>query len=119
MVKKLKDQYRVKIIDWGLGTLIGDDRASRICGTPEYCAPEVLKGNYTLSCDMWSVGAIAFVMLTGEMPFTGNNTEETINIVKKGNLNTSLDSFKRLSASARRFITALMNKNPAKRLSAS
>jgi serine/threonine protein kinase len=118
-VKKLKNQYRVKIIDWGLGTLIGEDRASRICGTPEYCAPEVLKGSYTISCDMWSVGAIAFVMLTGEMPFTGNNTEETIDIVKKGNLNTSLDSFKKLSASARRFITSLMNKNPAKRLTAS
>lgn len=68
---------------------------------------------------MWSVGAIAFVMLTGEMPFTGNNTEETIDIVKRGNLNTSLDSFKKLSPSARKFITSLMNKNPAKRLTAS
>jgi len=53
---------------------MGDIKSNRICGTPEYCAPEVLKGCYSLNCDMWSVGAIAYVMMTGEMPFTGSNT---------------------------------------------
>ena len=59
------NQFKVKIIDWGLGTLMGDVKSNRICGTPEYCAPEVLKGSYSISCDMWSVGAIAYVMMTG------------------------------------------------------
>lgn len=58
-------KYKIKIIDWGLGTLMGEGKSSRICGTPEYVAPEVLKGNYSMACDMWSVGAIAYVMLTG------------------------------------------------------
>ena len=44
---------------------MGNGKANRVCGTPEYVAPEVLKGNYSISCDMWSVGAITFVMLTG------------------------------------------------------
>ena len=57
---------------------MGNAKANRICGTPEYVAPEVLKGNYSISCDMWSVGAITFVMLTGQMPFTAKNTHETI-----------------------------------------
>jgi serine/threonine protein kinase len=67
-------RYRVKLIDWGLATLMGDKKAERICGTPEYVAPEVLNGSYTISCDMWSVGAIAFVMLTGDMPFEADGT---------------------------------------------
>ena len=78
MVKKIQGKYKIKIIDWGLGTLMGNGKANRVCGTPEYVAPEVLKGNYSISCDMWSIGAIAFVMLTGEMPFTGKNTQDTI-----------------------------------------
>lgn len=46
---------------------------------------------------MWSVGAIAYVMMTGEMPFTGKNTEDTIEVVKKGYVNTSIATFKALS----------------------
>ena len=65
LVKKVNENYKVKIIDWGLGTLMGNGKANRVCGTPEYVAPEVLKGNYSISCDMWSVGAITFVTLTG------------------------------------------------------
>ena len=52
------------------------------------------------------------------MPFTGNNTEETISIVKKGVLNTHNQTFKDLPIEARKFITSLMNKNPEKRMNA-
>ena len=101
-----------------MGTLMGDIKSNRICGTPEYCAPEVLKGCYSLNCDMWSLGAIAYVMMTVEMPFTGKNTEDTIEVVKKGNLNTRIPSFKTLSVEAQEFIVSLMSKNENKRLKA-
>lgn len=45
---------------------------STVIGTPEYCAPEVgfgLRGNrtgYTLKCDMWSLGVITHLLLTGK-----------------------------------------------------
>jgi hypothetical protein len=45
------------------------------------------------------------------MPFTGKNTEDTIEIVKKGNINTSIPSFKALSVEAQQFIISLMSKN--------
>jgi hypothetical protein len=38
------------------------------------------------------------------MPFTGKNTEDTIEVVKKGNLNTRIASFKKLSVEAQQFI---------------
>merc|ERR1719410_3091591 len=38
-------------------------------GTLYYIAPEVLSGSYGLGADMWSIGVIAFMLLTGHMPF--------------------------------------------------
>lgn len=66
---------KIKIIDWGLGTLINNKGSNRVCGTPQYAAPEIFKGKYTLKCDMWSLGVLAFIMLTGNMPFKGKKTE--------------------------------------------
>ena len=40
MVKDVTEEnMKIKIIDWGLGVLLGDKNLNRICGTPEYCAP--------------------------------------------------------------------------------
>ena len=52
------------------------------------------------------------------MPFTGKNTQDTIELVKKGILNTSIDGFKSLSLDGQKFITNLMNKVESKRMTA-
>jgi serine/threonine protein kinase len=41
-----------------------------------YIAPEVLRNKYTLSADLWSVGIIAYLLLTGQLPFAGEEGEE-------------------------------------------
>lgn len=78
LVKDLDSQLKLKIIDWGLAILAENKTINQVCGTPEYAAPEVFQGSYSVQCDMWSLGATIFVMLTGNAPFTGANTRETI-----------------------------------------
>ena len=86
MIKKNGDEYVVKVIDWGLGALTHGEDLNRRCGTPEYCAPEVLKGSYNIECDMWSLGVLIYIMLSGRMPFKGKTLKETIELVQIGSI---------------------------------
>ena len=67
-------------------------------------APEVLSGSYDARCDLWSVGAIMYVLLTGCVPYSGENDEEIKAKVKKGKYRTSLNSFTILSSDAKDLI---------------
>ena len=53
-------------------------------GTSYYIAPEVLLGEYNEKCDVWSLGAITYIMLSGEPPFNGNSNHEIFNKIIKG-----------------------------------
>ena len=65
----------VKIADFGLAKLVGEKKVtSTFCGTPQYFAPEVLESReshrgYDSACDLWSVGVIMYILLSGSPPF--------------------------------------------------
>jgi serine/threonine protein kinase len=108
LVKKQGEEYIVKVIDWGLGVLTCGEDLSRRCGTPEYCAPEVLMGQYNLECDMWSLGVLIYIMLSGQMPFRGRNLQETVTIVKKGQVRFKSSVWTAVSDQAKEFILKLL-----------
>ena len=47
-------------------------------GTPYYIAPEILSGNYTEKCDIWSIGVIVYIMLTGKPPIDAKSRYEIL-----------------------------------------
>ncbi|KAM8847401.1 serine/threonine-protein kinase D3-like isoform 2-T2 [Synchiropus picturatus] len=63
---------QVKLCDFGFARIIGEKSFRRsVVGTPAYLAPEVLRSKgYNRSLDMWSVGVIVYVSLSGTFPFT-------------------------------------------------
>lgn len=77
-VSSLSFLFQVKLCDFGFARIIGEKSFRRsVVGTPAYLAPEVLRSKgYNRSLDMWSVGVIIYVSLSGTFPF---NEDEDIN----------------------------------------
>ena len=58
-----------------------------VLGTAYYIAPEVLSGQYNEKCDIWSIGVILYILLSGEPPFPVESDQEITAKVKKGKYN--------------------------------
>ncbi|XP_006638269.2 serine/threonine kinase 17a like [Lepisosteus oculatus] len=110
----------IRIVDFGLSRRMDNVKEVReILGTPEYVAPEIL--NYepiSTATDMWSIGVLAYVMLTGESPFLGEDKQETFLNISQVNVDYSQDVFEGVSNPAVDFIKTLLIKNPRKRATA-
>ena len=63
----------IKVIDFGLSQFISDQKLTTKVGTAYYVSPEILKGDYTEKCDIWSAGVILYIFLSGDPPFNGPN----------------------------------------------
>ena len=51
-------------------------------GTPYYVSPEVLEGVYDKRCDLWAIGVLAYMLLSGTPPFNGKNEVEVFNKIR-------------------------------------
>jgi calcium-dependent protein kinase len=87
-----------------------------VVGTPYYIAPEVLKTSYTEKCDIWSIGVIMFMMLTGYPPYDGSNEIEVMRSIKSGKSNMHLLNFANITEEAKDLLSQLLMINPNHRV---
>lgn len=90
----------------------------RPVGTPYYVDPSVLEGSYTQECDMWSIGVIAYMLLSGRPPFYGDTDNETLIRVRAGKFSFPPSAFHQVSAQAKDFISRLLVVDHTRRMTA-
>ncbi|XP_074488973.1 death-associated protein kinase 2 isoform X1 [Sebastes fasciatus] len=109
---------RIKLIDFGLAHKIeaGVD-FKNIFGTPEFVAPEIV--NYEqlgLEADMWSIGVITYILLSGASPFLGDTKQETLGNISAMDYEFDEELFSNTSELAKSFIRKLLEKDTRKRM---
>jgi calcium-dependent protein kinase len=100
----------VKIIDFGLAYKFGEEKGNMhtVVGTPYYVAPEVLRGTYGKECDVWSLGVMMYVLLSGYPPFQGDTQQEVFREILRGNFSLDFEEFKTVSPEAKDMITKML-----------
>jgi len=106
----------IKVADFGLSKEFSDDGLETMCGTPDYVAPEVLRGSgYTNSIDIWSIGVITYVLLCGCPPFYGNDDKEVFIKIIKADYKFFSPDWDTISNEAKEFISFLLVLEPNRR----
>lgn len=118
LVERRSQFPQIKLCDFGFAKIIEENSfRSSLVGTPAYLAPEVVKGErYNRSVDLWSVGVIVYVSLSGEFPF--NEGENIHDQISRANFMYPDQPWARISNQAKSFINSLLRVNCERRLSA-
>ncbi|KAG7525678.1 myosin light chain kinase 3-like isoform X1 [Solea senegalensis] len=112
---------KIKIIDFGLARIYKPREKLRVnFGTPEFLAPEVINYDFaSFNTDMWSLGVITYMLLSGLSPFLGDDDNETLNNILACQWNFEEQEFRDTSEEAKDFISRLLIINKSWRMSAS
>ncbi|XP_034387133.1 myosin light chain kinase 2, skeletal/cardiac muscle [Cyclopterus lumpus] len=111
---------KIKIIDFGLARRYKPREKLRVnFGTPEFLAPEVINYEFvSFPTDMWSLGVITYMLLSGLSPFLGDDDNETLNNILACQWNFEEEEFTDISDEAKDFITLLLVKSKSWRMGA-
>ncbi|KAF4653598.1 hypothetical protein FOL47_010428, partial [Perkinsus chesapeaki] len=117
------EDSKLKLCDFGFGTIVrqgpnGATPLTAAMGSVHYVAPEVLEGKYGLQCDMWSVGVILYMLLSGTPPFDGADDREVTEAVRHAPLKLTGSRWDCISYSAKDLVSKLLCRDPYKRLTA-
>jgi serine/threonine protein kinase len=112
----------VKIADFGFSKSFAEEgeKLMTSCGSPGYVAPEILTAeSYDKSVDMWSVGVIIYILLSGYPPFYADSAPALFKKIMDVKYDFDDSVWDDISDSAKDLIRNLLVKDPSKRYTAS
>ena len=120
LLNSFHDIPLVKLADFGLSKLATpNERLTLPCGTLAYVAPEVLQAKgYNKEVDMWSIGAVVYVMLRGKLPFYEKDRQSLICKILHSEIDLTEKFWNNHTPYAMDFIRKLLAKDPEKRYTA-
>ncbi|GBG25887.1 Protein kinase, putative [Hondaea fermentalgiana] len=118
-VFRFPESDEVMLVDFGLAKLTDAKtvQTSEV-GTIHYLSPEVIKRSYSFPADIWSLGVVAYMMLTAKRPFRGTTDEQIVQRILACDVTYPDKLWGNLSDGAQRFVKTLLNPEPSARPSA-
>ncbi|KAI6239675.1 Immunoglobulin I-set domain protein [Aphelenchoides fujianensis] len=109
---------RLKLIDFGLASKLDPNNPVKVTtGTAEFASPELVRGDpVSFATDMWAVGVLTYILISGLSPFCGENDDETLKHVREGDWSMNDAIFSSISDSAKDFIRKLLVMNTSGRM---
>uniref|UniRef100_A0A4W3HQ89 Protein kinase domain-containing protein n=1 Tax=Callorhinchus milii TaxID=7868 RepID=A0A4W3HQ89_CALMI len=105
----------IKICDFGFAQELSPGQFSKY-GSPEFVAPEIVcQDPVSKATDIWSIGVIAFLCLTGSCPFAGENDKTTLMNVREGSFSWAERDLECVSEDARDFVEGIIKVVPEDR----
>jgi calcium/calmodulin-dependent protein kinase I len=113
------DSY-IKLADFGFAARVHTPKSlSKQCGTPFFVAPEILmRKGYDQAADMWSVGCIIYLLLSGNLPFMGRSQKELFRKIVAGTFDFDDEEWVDISEDAKDLVRKLLIMNPDERITA-
>ncbi len=112
-----RQSCQIKVIDFGISRrLQPGEKVMETYGTPEFVAPEIIQYQpISTATDMWSIGVITYILLSGASPFLGDNKQETFANITNIDYSFDEEYFGHTSDLAKDFIARLFVKDVRKR----
>ena len=111
----LGDNLVAKLTDFGWSNYMQEDeKRQTVCGTPIYLAPEIIKEEgHDEKVDIWCIGVLLFELITGNVPFQGND----IDTLKENILHLRISWPKDINIDAKNLIKKILKLDPNSRIS--
>lgn len=114
------EEAQIKLIDFGLSRRhgLGIKRMKTAVGTPYYVAPEVIERgqSYDQSCDIWSLGVLLFMMLSGRPPFDAETDRGILSAIRRCAFDFSDPIWAEIGPSVKDLIQKMLVPDPKKRI---
>uniref|UniRef100_A0A665THM0 non-specific serine/threonine protein kinase n=1 Tax=Echeneis naucrates TaxID=173247 RepID=A0A665THM0_ECHNA len=110
-------QPAVKITDFGDAVQLNSAHyVHPLLGSPEFASPELVLGEpVSITSDLWSLGVVTYVLLSGASPFLDESAEETCLNICQLDFSFPRDYFQGVSQAARDFVCLLLRADPSRR----
>jgi calcium/calmodulin-dependent protein kinase I len=110
----------IKLADFGFAARVHESRSlTKQCGTPFFVSPEILmRKGYDQQADMWSVGCIVYLLLSGNLPFMGRSQKELFRKIVAGKYDFEHDNWLQVSDQAKDLVQKMLVLDPEERITA-
>ena len=112
------DDSDIRILDFGLSKIsTPNEKCTEPYGTLTYCVPEIILDEpYNKEVDMWSIGVMTYLMISGRLPFNGEDENKIAREIAFNEPDFNAECWKKVSKECISFIKQLLEKNAKKRM---